>query len=260
MSSEVEHITPYGAGGDERTKSEQVRDMFDDIAPAYDAMNRVMTFGLDCLWRRRCVKLAATSKPGRILDLATGTGDLAAALAKALPNARITGVDLSEGMIDIGRRKLVAKKLENRVDLQVADALRLPFPDNTFDVITIAFGVRNFERLERGYKEMLRVLRPGGKVVVLELTTPRSPFVKFFYNIYAGRLIPFIGRLVSRNNRAYQYLPESIEAVPARRTMTAMMEDIGFSNPRFRCLSLGVAAIYEGEKSPNQDNPLTPES
>lgn len=248
MSNDVEHITPYGTEGDERRKSEQVRDMFDDIAPSYDAMNHIMTLGVDCLWRRRCVGMARDVKPTRVLDLATGTGDLAVALAKAMPHARITGVDLSEGMIEVGRRKLSDKRLDNRVDLQVADALRLPFDDNTFDVVTIAFGVRNFEQLARGYSEMLRVLRPGGKVIVLELTTPRNAVVKWLYNLYAGKVIPFVGRMVSRNRRAYKYLPESIEAVPARRTMTAIMEDVGFAEPQYRSLTMGVAAIYHATK------------
>lgn len=251
---DVEHITPYGVNGDERSKGEQVRDMFDDIAPTYDAMNRMMTLGVDLAWRRRCVRMAVACRPEKVLDIATGTGDLAIAIAKALPKARVTGVDLSEGMIDKGRAKLTAKRLDNRVDMQVADAMRLPFADNAFDVVTIAFGVRNFEHLHRGYAEMLRVLRPGGKLIVLELTTPRSAPVRALYNLYAGKIIPFVGRLVSRNRRAYEYLPESIAAVPARRTMTAIMEDVGFAEARHKSLTMSVAAIYEAVKPVGADS------
>lgn len=244
----VETITPYGASGDDRAKSEQVRDMFDSIAPAYDRMNRFMSLGLDRRWRKKCVRIVRESGAEAILDLAAGTGDLSIALAKAIPEARVVGADLSEGMIEVGRGKIAAEGLTERVSLQVADALNMPFADNTFDAITIAFGVRNFQNLARGYAEMTRVLRPGGKIIVLELTPPASKIVKPFYKFYTRCIIPTVGRMVSKDRRAYSYLPESIAAVPARDAMTAIMTDSGLKGASWLSLTMGVATIYQGVK------------
>lgn len=246
--TEVENITPYGLQGDDRAKNEQVRDMFDSIAPAYDLMNRMMTFGIDRRWRRRCVDTVARSHPDRILDLATGTGDLAVELAEKMPHALVTGADLSEGMIHIGQEKVAVKGLKTRVTFIVADALSLPFDDNAFDAVTIAFGVRNFENLDKGYAEMLRVLRPGGRLMVLELTPPSSRLVKPFYKLYTRRIIPLVGRLVSKDTRAYSYLPESVAAVPARDDMTRIMASVGFADCRWDSLTFGVATIYTAVK------------
>lgn len=246
---QVESITPYGSQGDHRAKTDQVRDMFDSIAPAYDLMNRMMTLGIDRSWRRRCVRMVRDAAPAAVLDLATGTGDLAVAMARAIPDARVTGADLSEGMIEVGRRKIADAGLSERVSLQVADALALPFPDASFDAVTIAFGVRNFEHLDRGYAEMARVLRPGGLLVVLELTPPSSRVVRPFYNFYTRTIIPAVGRMVSKDSRAYTYLPESIAAVPARDAMTALMEGAGFVDARWHNLTLGVATIYSARKA-----------
>lgn len=246
--SRVETITPYGTNGDERTKSAQVRDMFDNIAPAYDGMNRLMTLGIDRKWRKKCTKIAAASKPDDILDVAAGTGDLTLALAHAIPQARVTGVDLSENMLEIGRQKINKTNLQSRVELKVADALALPFDDNSFDVITIAFGVRNFEHLAAGLAEMLRVLRPGGSLIILELCLPSSAIIKPFYNLYTQYLIPVAGRLMSKDVRAYKYLPESIAAVPARKEMCSILDNIGFRQPSWKGLSFGVAAIYTATK------------
>ena len=249
MGSKVENITPYGTGGDRRAKSTQVREMFDSIAPSYDLMNRMMTLGgLDRRWRRKCVDLVASRRPTDVLDLATGTGDLAVSLAKAIPDAQITGGDLSEGMLQVGRMKIDRLGLSVRVSLRVADALNLPFPDDSFDAITIGFGVRNFEHLDRGYAEMTRVLRPGGLLVVLELTPPASKVVKPFYNFYTRRIIPAVGRIVSRDSRAYTYLPESIAAVPARDDMTALMKGVGLTDTRWKSLAFGAATIYTAIK------------
>lgn len=244
----VEGITPYGSEGDNRPKGDQVREMFDNIAPAYDVMNRLMTFGIDRNWRKSCVREAAETSPKKVLDIATGTGDLAVALARSIAGSHVTGVDLSPGMIEVGIKKVSEKGLQERIDLQVADALALPFADNTFDVITIAFGIRNFEHLDRGYREMLRVLRPGGKLVVLELTQPRHALVKPFYKFHTRAIIPFVGRIASGDSRAYTYLPESIAAVPARDEMTALMTDAGFSSARWKDLFPGVATLYTSIK------------
>lgn len=249
MKSRVEDITPYGAGGDPRAKSAQVREMFDSIAPSYDLMNRMMTLGgLDRRWRKKCVRLVADKNPADVLDLATGTGDLAVSLARAIPAARIVGGDLSEGMLEVGRRKVRHLGLDDRISLQIADALGLPFPDNSFDAVTIGFGVRNFEHLDRGYAEMLRVLRPDGLLVVLELTPPASKAIRPFYSFYTKAVIPGVGRLVSKDRRAYSYLPESIAAVPARDDMTALMISAGFTDAAWESLTIGVATIYTALK------------
>ncbi|MCH5219263.1 MAG: bifunctional demethylmenaquinone methyltransferase/2-methoxy-6-polyprenyl-1,4-benzoquinol methylase UbiE [Muribaculaceae bacterium] len=244
----VENITPYGVTGDNRPKGAQVRDMFDSIAPAYDLMNRMMTLGIDKRWRRKCVDTVHKAGAVDILDLATGTADLAIRMAQLIPTSNITGVDLSPAMVDIGNKKVKETGLAGRVTLQTGDILNLPFADNSFDAVTIAFGVRNLEQLDKGYSEMLRVLRPGGTLVVLELTEPSSPLVRPLYRLYTRHVIPAAGRLVSHDGRAYTYLPESISAVPARQSMTHIMAAAGFVNAAYRNLVAGVAAIYTASK------------
>lgn len=239
---QVEKINPYT--GDSRHKSEQVREMFDAIAPAYDFMNRAMTFGIDRLWRRRAVRLMRDIPHADVLDIATGTGDLAILMAERLDGSHVTGVDLSEGMIEIGRRKVAERGLDGRISLTTGDCLSLPFPDNSFDCITCAYGVRNFENLAAGYKEMERVLRPGGLLVVLELSTPQSPVVKPFYSLYTRFLIPTVGRMVSKDTRAYSYLPESIAPVPQREEMCRVMRDAGLTDCRYIPLTFGTCTIY----------------
>ena len=224
-----ETIKPYD---NSRPKTEQVEEMFDSIAPAYDFMNRAMTFGIDKLWRRRAVKLVAATSPRRILDVATGTGDLAIRLARAIPSSHITGIDLSEEMLRIGRRKTDQAGLTPRIELTKADCLALPFPDASFDAVTVAYGVRNFEHLDQGYAEMARVLRPRGILCVIELAVPTNPVVRPLYNLYTRRIIPTLGRLVSSDTRAYTYLPESIAAMPQGERMLDMMRHAGLTSPR----------------------------
>lgn len=247
MNNKVEDITPYGTNN---AKHEQVKDMFDAIAPHYDLMNRMMTMGVDKCWRRRVVNFVASLTPSRILDIATGTGDLAIAMGRKCTSATVTGVDLSPGMIECGNRKIAESGLSDRVALSVADALALPFDDNTFDVVTAAFGVRNFEKLEQGYREMARVMRPGAAIVVLELTTPTSPLVKPFYSFYTKCIIPVVGKVVSGDSRAYTYLPESIRAVPARNDMLALMRKAGLDNGKYISLTFGTCTIYIAYKPP----------
>lgn len=246
-----EQINPYE--GDTRQKSEQVRDMFDNIAPAYDFMNRAMTLGIDTRWRRRAVRLIRrhfTPLPEnlRILDLATGTGDLAMLLARKIERSTVTGLDLSEGMLAVGRKKIDDARLSDRITLQAGDCLNLPYPDNSFDCITIAYGVRNFQDIARGYAEMHRVLRPGGMLCVIELSTPQSPIVRPLYNFYTSRIIPLAGRIISRDVSAYSYLPESIRAVPCGEAMTRIIADAGFTDARHRPLTFGVCTIYTALK------------
>lgn len=236
-----ENINPYD---DNRPKTEQVRDMFDSIAPAYDFMNRAMTFGIDKLWRRRAVKMIAKHAPKRILDIATGTGDLAIRLAKSLKPESVVGVDLSEQMLAIGQEKVKKEGLAGIVSLSPADCMHLPFENEIFDCVTVAYGVRNFEHLQQGYEEMHRVLRSGGVLCVIELSTPTSPLVKPFYKAYTKWIIPAVGRLVSKDVRAYSYLPESIAAVPQGENMLALMKNAGFSQCSFTPLTFGTCTIY----------------
>lgn len=245
MEVKAEKINPYD---DSRCKTEQVQEMFDSIAPAYDFMNRAMTFGIDKLWRAKAVKMIGRQSPKTILDVATGTGDLAIKLAKTLNIEKVTGIDLSEGMITVGRKKVNDADLSNKIELVQGDCLALPFADNTFDCITVAYGVRNFERLEAGYKEMQRVLKKGGMLCVIELSTPTSPIVRPLYKFYTRHIIPFVGRLVSKDVRAYSYLPESIAAVPQGDEMLALMQNAGFADCNYRSLTFGTCTIYTAFK------------
>lgn len=236
-----EQIRPYDSV---RPKTEQVEEMFDSIAPAYDFMNRAMTLGIDKLWRAKAVKMIRRRQPADILDVATGTGDLAIKLAREIPGVRVTGVDLSEQMLAIGRDKVRLAGLSDRISLSKADCLALPMADASFDAVTVAYGVRNFEHLAQGYREMARVLRPGGMLCVVELSVPQSRLVRPFYELYTRRIIPVIGRMVSSDRSAYTYLPASIAAMPQGERMLAIMEEAGLVRPALRPLTLGVCTIY----------------
>ena len=222
--------------------------MFDRIAPTYDVLNHTLSANIDRLWRRRVVRCAAAGAPRRILDLATGTGDLALALARAVPGAQVLGLDLSEGMLDGARRKAVATGLDARVLLERGDAEHLTLADASVDAVTVAFGVRNFGDLERGLREMARVLKPGGRAVVLEFSTPRNPLFRALYGWYNRRVLPFVGGLVSHDRRAYEYLPASIDEFPAPERFVRMMCDAGFRTCRARSQSFGIAQIYTAER------------
>lgn len=245
MSQAVEHITPYS---DERDKAAQVQEMFDSIAPAYDFMNRAMTFGIDKLWRRKAVKMIVADKPGKILDVATGTADLVITLSQKLPEAEITGVDLSEKMLSIGREKIAGRGRKEKITLIQADGTSLPFADNSFDSVTISYGIRNFASIPDGYREMFRVLKPGGTLTVVELARPVNKVALGLYNFYSRRLIPFMGRLVSKDKAAYSYLPESIAAVAQREEMTALIEDAGFREAKYHPMTFGTCIIYRALK------------
>lgn len=245
MEVEAERITPYDH---ERPKTEQVEEMFDSIAPAYDFMNRAMTFGIDRLWRAKAVRMLRTCPHSSILDVATGTADLAIRMARELAPCMVTGIDLSEQMVAVGRRKVTQAGLDGSISLTTGDCLSLPMADNSFDCVTVAYGVRNFEHLDRGYREMTRVLRPGGTVCVIELSTPTSPLVRPLYRFYTRCIIPTIGRMVSKDRRAYSYLPESIAAVPQGDNMLRLMREAGLTGCICRPLTFGTCTIYIGHK------------
>lgn len=245
MEYKAEKINPYN---NQESKTGQVRQMFDSIAPAYDFMNRCMTMGIDKLWRRKAVRLVAKTHPQQLLDVATGTGDLVIQLCRSIGAKKIVGIDLSNGMLEIGRRKVAEKGLDGVIELQQGDCLDLQFADGSFDAVTVAYGVRNFERLEQGYAEMYRVLAPGGMLCVVELSTPTNPLIKFFYDIYTRRVIPFIGRSKSKDARAYSYLPESIAAVPQGESMLQIMRRVGFTDCRAIAMTFGTCSIYIGVK------------
>ena len=245
MEYKAEKINPYN---DNESKTGQVRQMFDSIAPAYDFMNRCMTMGIDKLWRRKAVKIVGKSRPQHLLDVATGTGDLAIQLCKKLNPAKIVGIDLSEGMLEIGRKKVADCGLDGVITLEQGDCLNLRFGEGEFDAVTVAYGVRNFEHLEQGYAEMYRVLAPGGVLCVVELSTPTNKFIKFFYDLYTRHIIPFVGRSKSKDARAYSYLPESIAAVPQGEAMLQIMRRIGFKQCQAIAMTFGTCSIYVGVK------------
>lgn len=245
MDYQAEKITPYGSG---ESKTEQVREMFDSIAPAYDFMNRAMTFGIDRIWRRKAIAMLRNCPANDLLDIATGTGDLALLADRMLHPRQITGIDLSENMLASARRKAEAAGAGGRIRFAKGDCLALDFPDNSFDIATVAYGVRNFEHIEKGYAELHRVLRPGGMLCVIELSTPTNPIARFFYKLYTRTLVPLAGRLVSKDTRAYSYLPESIAAVPQGNAMLDIMRRAGFEDCRCRRFSFGACSVYIAEK------------
>lgn len=229
------------------SKKEVVRVMFDDISPKYDFLNHFLSFGIDYLWRKKLVKVLESYHPETVLDVATGTGDLAIAIASVKPQ-KIVGIDISEKMLEVGRQKLCSKGMDQLITLRRADAEKIPFSDNTFDAITVAFGVRNFENLELGLKEMRRVLRPEGVMLILEFSHPHAFPMKQLYGIYSRYIIPLMGRLISGNSKAYTYLPESVAAFPSGENFLAILESQGMKKAKLIKLSMGIATIYIAEK------------
>jgi demethylmenaquinone methyltransferase/2-methoxy-6-polyprenyl-1,4-benzoquinol methylase len=226
---------------------EKVRAMFDDISSRYDFLNHFLSFGIDRSWRRKLVRILAAKKPARVLDVATGTADLAIAIRKAGPR-RIDGIDISSNMVAVGVQKLEKLGISNEIFLQVADAEMIPFANNTFDAVTVAFGVRNFEDLLKGLSEMHRVLRQGGQVLILEFSHPDTFPMKQLYGFYSRFIIPITGKLISGNSTAYTYLPESVAAFPSGIDFIRVMKEAGFNHPAQRRLSMGIASIYTAEK------------
>jgi demethylmenaquinone methyltransferase / 2-methoxy-6-polyprenyl-1,4-benzoquinol methylase len=229
-------------------KKEQVARMFDNISARYDFLNHFLSLGIDRLWRKRAVSLLRPLGPKRILDVATGTGDFAIA-ALALGPEQVTGIDISEGMLEIGREKLRRRKLDARIRLESGDSESLPFADNIFDAVIVAFGVRNFENLQRGLDHMHRVLRSGGEVVILEFSRPRGFPFRQIYRFYFHYILPIIGRVISKDQAAYRYLPESVQAFPEGRDFLNLLGQAGFKHTECIPLTFGICSIYRGKKS-----------
>lgn len=240
-----QNVTPYKDSG--LGKKEQVAQMFDTISGNYDGLNRVISFGIDVKWRKKVLKLVADKNPKTILDIATGTGDLAILMAQTSA-AEIIGADISEGMMEVGRKKVDERGLDSKIKLVYGDSENLPFQDDYFDAITVAFGVRNFETLEKGLAEILRVLKPGGIFVILETSVPTKSPYKQGYNIYSKYLLPLIGRLFSKDRSAYAYLSESASVFPHGEELNNILRKIGFIEVKNMPQTFGVATIYSASK------------
>ena len=239
------NVLPYK---DKNTsKKEQIAAMFNSISGKYDFLNHFLSLGIDILWRKRAVRLLKKHQPKLILDIATGTGDFAIE-ALSLNPEKIIGVDISEGMLSVGREKLIKKNLTDKIELISGDSEFLPFEDNFFDAVIVSFGVRNFENLEKGLSDMLRVLKPGGKVVILEFSKPKSFPFKQIYQFYFQWILPKIGKLISKNHAAYTYLPDSVEAFPDGDHFLNILNKIGFQKNQCTPLTLGISSIYSGSK------------
>jgi len=240
----TEHIKPYSSEG---SKKEQVARMFDNISGSYDLLNHVLSLNIDKLWRKKAVKLLRKYRPKLILDVATGTGDFALELLKLEPH-HIKGIDISAGMLEVGKEKMRKKNLQDKVTLELGDAEAMVFPEDLFEAVTVAFGVRNFENLPKGLSEIRRVLKPGFPVVILEFSKPRMFPWKQLYQFYFHAILPTVGKLVSRDARAYSYLPESVKAFPEGEAFITILRGVGFSKITAYRLALGIATIYIAEK------------
>lgn len=239
-------VTPYKDSA--LGKKQQVTKMFDTISGNYDGLNRVISFGIDVQWRKKVVKMVDAIQPKSILDIATGTGDLAINLALETKAEKIVGLDISAGMLEVGKQKIADKNLSDRIEMILGDSEQLPFEDNSFDAITVAFGVRNFETLEKGLAEIYRVLKKGGTFVVLETSVPTKTPFKQGYNLYTRHLLPVIGKLFSKDQSAYTYLSESASVFPYGKAFNNILEKIGFKQVKDQPQTLGVATIYQAYK------------
>lgn len=229
------------------SEQQVITEMFDDIAPRYDFLNHLLSFHIDKIWRRKTSKLVASHQPSEILDVATGTGDLAIRMAKDCPGARIKGIDLSEAMLELGKNKVNKKKLRQCIKLQVGDAAQIPFPDNTFDAVTSAFGVRNFENIDKGLSEMLRVCKNSGMIAILEFSHPKKGIVSPFYNFYSRHVLPFIGKTLSKHPTAYRYLPESVASFPESDVFMKSLQNSGLTETGMKQFHQGIATLYYGK-------------
>jgi demethylmenaquinone methyltransferase/2-methoxy-6-polyprenyl-1,4-benzoquinol methylase len=242
MSKKV--VKPYNS---DRSKKEEVAEMFNNISGRYDFLNHFLSLGIDHLWRARAVKELREINPKRILDIATGTGDFAIANLKLKPE-EVVGIDISSGMLEVGKEKMKKKKVDHIVSMQLGDSEDLPFEDNYFDGLTVGFGVRNFENLEKGLAEMLRVIRPGGKAIILEFSKPKIFPIKQAFGFYSKYFIPFFGKRISKDEKAYAYLPESVAAFPEGKEFENVLEKLNYKNIKSIPVSGGIATIYVGTK------------
>ncbi len=239
-------VVPYKEK--DSSKREQIAEMFDNVSPKYDFLNHLLSGGIDFWWRKKAISMLRAEKPQLILDIATGTGDLAVEAVKQLKPKKVIGVDISEGMLSFGREKMKKLGLEDKIELQMGDSEKLQFENNTFDAVIVSFGVRNFENLEKGLTDMCRVTKSGGTCVVMEFSNPKTPVIKQLYNFYNATILPFIGRLVSKDSSAYSYLPESVKAFPEGENFLRVFEKAGFSQTKCIPLTFGVCSIYVGKK------------
>jgi demethylmenaquinone methyltransferase/2-methoxy-6-polyprenyl-1,4-benzoquinol methylase len=242
MSQKV--VKPYDSG---QSKKEEVAQMFNNISANYDFLNHFLSLGIDHLWRKRAVKQLQKQQPKVLLDLATGTGDFAIACLKLKPE-KIIGMDISSGMLEVGKQKMKKRTFDKIIDMQLGDSENMPFADHTFDAITVGFGVRNYENLEKGLSEMLRVLKPGGQAVILEFSKPKAFPIKQLFGFYSKVLIPLFGKYISKDERAYTYLPESVAAFPEGAAFVGVLQKVGYQTSEPIRLSGGIASIYIGTK------------
>lgn len=241
---EQESIKPYNSG----EKGKQVEEMFNNIAPTYDTLNHRLSWDIDKGWRKKAIAQLQPFSPRHILDIATGTGDFAILAARMLTPEKLVGADISEGMMDIGRQKVKRARLEQIISFEKEDCLQLSYPENSFDAVTAAFGIRNFPDLDRGLKEIFRVLKPGGHLSIVELTAPVVFPMKQLFKVYSHTVLPIYGRLVSRDDSAYRYLTATIEAFPQGEQMVGILKKAGFSEARFERLTFGICTMYLATK------------
>lgn len=244
--TEKKVVKPYGS--EDRTKKEEVAEMFNNISGRYDFLNHFLSLGIDKLWRKKAVHELKQLQPKRILDIATGTGDFALELLKLKPE-QVIGLDISSGMLEVGRVKMKKRKVDNVIQMVLGDSESIPYADGHFDALTVAFGVRNFENLEKGLSEMLRVLRPGGKAVILEFSKPKRFPVKHVFGFYSKYIIPFLGKSISKDEKAYAYLPESVAAFPEGTDFIEILNEVGYQQATATTVSGGIATIYTGIKN-----------
>ncbi len=243
-----DHDSVMPEEGSDLSKKEQVAEMFDSIAYRYDFLNRFLSAGIDITWRKNALKELKKLDPKKILDVATGTADVAIMATNSLHPEKIIGIDISDGMLNFGRKKIEKLNLGKVIELVNGDSETINFADNSFDAVTVAFGVRNFQNLEKGLGEIKRVLRPGGKLVVLEFSKPKTVGIKQLYNVYMKVVAPGMGKLFSKNRNAYKYLDESIKKFPEGKNFTTILDNLGYRNTYCKPQSLGICSIYCGEK------------
>lgn len=239
-------VTPYKEAT--ASKKQQVATMFDNISGTYDFLNHFLSLGIDVIWRKKAIRSLLSTKPKLILDVATGTGDFAFESLKILNPDKIIGVDISQGMLNVAKEKIAKRKLGDKIEVQLGDSERLLFDEHTFDAVTVAFGVRNFENLQKGLDDIYRVLKPGGKAVILEFSNPKQFPIKQLYNFYFNTILPLFGKLFSKDNSAYKYLPESVAQFPDGKEFVDLLKKAGFNDAQSKPQTFGICTIYIANK------------